>query len=74
MNPLSPDFQIVSYAHCFPMQDVWILGKLTRSLAEIRRARSAVLRDVSVTRRTTSTRILVICMNKVNFTKRLLYD
>jgi len=38
MNPLSPDFRIVSYAHCFPMQDVWILGKLTRSLAEISRA------------------------------------
>lgn len=27
MNPLSPDLRIVSYAHCFPMQDVWILGK-----------------------------------------------
>jgi len=35
MNPLSPDFRTVSYAHCFLMQDVWILGKLTRSLAEI---------------------------------------
>jgi hypothetical protein len=35
MSPLSPDFRTVSYAHCFPMQDVWIFGKLTtRGLAK----------------------------------------
>lgn len=26
MNPLSPDLQTISYAHCFMMQDVWILN------------------------------------------------
>lgn len=28
MNPLSPDLQTISYAHCFVMQDVWIFNVL----------------------------------------------
>lgn len=30
MNPLSPDLQTISYAHCFVMQDVWIFAELMK--------------------------------------------